>query len=265
MAGMIHALTLLAILMFAAPVARFIPLAVLSAILLVVSYNMGEWSEIPELLKLSRLEVATWSATFILTVFADLTVAVEAGMILAALVFIRKVTATTTISRVTEEYLIESKLHILQDKEIPPYATVFRIHGPFLFGAADKIDDLVQQIPELPPIVILRLRNMTAIDATGLRALEDLADRIHASGRELILCGAREQPAQLMQQAEFEQHVGTQNICPNVAEALARAKALYSQIADAAPSAGQWGKRASDRKSDAREENKEVAAGPPSR
>jgi len=265
MAGMIHALTLLAILMFAAPVARFIPLAVLSAILLVVSYNMGEWTEIPELLKLSRLEVATWSATFILTVFADLTVAVEAGMILAALVFIRKVTATTTISRVTEEYLIESKLHILQDKEIPPYATVFRIHGPFLFGAADKIDDLVQQIPELPPIVILRLRNMTAIDATGLRALEDLADRIHASGREMILCGAREQPAQLMQQAEFEQHVGAQNICPNVAEALARAKALYPQIAHAAPPVGQWGKRASDLKSDAREENKEVAAGPPSR
>src|SRR5689334_6046887 len=265
MAGMIHALTLLAILIFAAPVARFIPLAVLSAILLVVSYNMGEWTEIPELLKLSRLEVATWSATFILTVFADLTVAVEAGMILAALVFIRKVTATTTISRVTEEYLIESKLHSLQDKEIPPYATVFRIHGPFLFGAADKIDDLVQQIPELPPIVILRLRNMTAIDATGLRALEDLADRIHASGREIILCGAREQPAQLMQQAEFEQHVGAQNICPNVAEALARARALYSQIAHAAPPAGQWSKRASDRKPDAIEENKEVAAGPPSR
>ena len=172
-AGMVHALTLLAILMFATPVAKFIPLAVLAAILLVVSYNMGEWAEIPELLKLSRLEVACWSATFVLTVFADLTVAVEAGMILAALVFIRKVTATTTISRVTKEYLAESKLHVLQDKEIPPYATVFRIHGPFLFGAADKIDDLMQQIPDLPPIVILRLRNMTAIDATGIRALEN--------------------------------------------------------------------------------------------
>ena len=139
-AGMIHALTLLAILMFATPVAKFIPLAVLAAILLVVSYNMGEWAEIPELLKLSRLEVACWSATFVLTVFADLTVAVEAGMILAALVFIRKVTATTTISRVTPKYLEESKLHVLQDKEIPPYATVFRIHGPFLFwrGRQDR-------------------------------------------------------------------------------------------------------------------------------
>ena len=128
-------------------------------------------------------------------------------------------------------------MHVLQDKEIPPYATVFRIHGPFLFGAADKIDDLVQQIPELPPVVILRLRNMTAIDATGLHALERLADQIHSTGRGLILCGAREQPAWLMHQAEFEQHVGSENICANIAEALARAKALYDEIGDKAPAA----------------------------
>jgi SulP family sulfate permease len=245
-AGMIHALTLLAILLFAAPLAKFIPLAVLAAILLVVSYNMGEWSEIPELLKLSRLEVACWSATFVLTVFADLTVAVEAGMILAALVFIRKVTATTTISRVTPEYLHESRLHVLQDKEIPPYVTVFRIHGPFLFGAADKIEDLYQQIPELPPVVVLRLRNMTAIDATGLHALEHLADRVHSSGRGLILCGAREQPTQLMHQAEFEQHVGRENICANITEALARAQALYAEIGTNAPTVEHWGRRSSD-------------------
>jgi SulP family sulfate permease len=245
-AGMIHALTLLAILLFAAPLAKFIPLSVLAAILLVVSYNMGEWSEIPELLKLSRLEVACWSATFVLTVFADLTVAVEAGMILAALVFIRKVTATTTISRVTPEYLHESRLHVLQDKEIPPYVTVFRIHGPFLFGAADKIEELYQQIPELPPVVVLRLRNMTAIDATGLHALEHLADRVHSSGRGLILCGAREQPAQLMHQAEFEQHVGRENICANITEALARAQALYAEIGQDAPTVEHLGRRRSD-------------------
>src|SRR5262245_52388407 len=250
-AGMIHALTLLAILLFAAPLAKFIPLAVLAAILLVVSYNMGEWSEIPELLKLSRLEVACWSATFVLTVFADLTVAVEAGMILAALVFIRKVTATTTISRVTPEYLHESRLHVLQDKEIPPYVTVFRIHGPFLFGAADKIEDLYQQIPELPPIVVLRLRNMTAIDATGLHALEQLADRVHSSGRGLILCGAREQPAQLMHQAEFEQHVGLENICANITEGLARAQALYAEIGKDAPTVEHWGRRSGDHDSQA--------------
>ena len=228
--GMIHALTLLAIVLFAAPLARFIPLSVLAAILLVVSYNMGEWREIPELLKLSPLEIGTWLVTFSLTVFADLTVAVEAGMILAALVFIRKVTITTTVSEVTEEYLREGHVHILQHKEIPPYVSIFRIHGPFLFGATDKIDEIIARLPGLPAIVVLRLRNMTAIDATGLQALENLADAVHNSGRGFILCGAREQPAQLMRQSEFEQHVGAGNICPNVADALERAKNLYAEM-----------------------------------
>jgi len=229
-AGMVHAVTLLAIVLFAAPLARFIPLSVLAAILLVVSYNMGEWREIPELLKLSPLEIGTWLITFSLTVFADLTVAVEAGMILAALVFIRKVTNTTTVSQVTDEYLREGHVHILQHKEIPPYVTIFRIHGPFLFGATDKVEEIVHRLSELPSIVILRLRNMTAIDATGLQALENLADVIHDSGRGFILCGAREQPARLMHQAEFEQHVGSGNICPSIADALERAKKLHAEM-----------------------------------
>ena len=228
--GMIHALTLLAIVLFAAPLARFIPLSVLAAILFVVSYQMGEWREIPELLKLTHLEIGTWLVTFALTVFADLTVAVEAGMILAALVYIRKVTATTTVSQVTDEYLREGHVHILQHKEIPSYVTIFRIHGPFLFGATDKIDEVIERLPELPPIVVLRLRNMTAIDATGLQALENLADAVHASGRGLILCGAREQPARLMHQSEFEEHVGAGNISPSIAVALERAKVVYQEI-----------------------------------
>ncbi len=228
--GMIHALTLLLIVLFAAPLARFIPLSVLAAILMVVSYNMGEWGEIPELLKLSKLEIGTWLITFGLTVFADLTVAVEAGMILAALVYIRKVTLTTTVSQVTEEYLREGQVHILQHKEIPPYVTIFRIHGPFLFGATDKIEEIIRRIGELPPIIVLRLRNMTAIDATGLQALESVADAVHASGRGLILCGAREQPARLMHQAEFAEHVGAENIVANFAEALERAKILHVEI-----------------------------------
>jgi sulfate permease, SulP family len=229
-AGMVHALTLLAIVLFAAPLARFIPLSVLAAILLVVSYNMGEWREIPELLKLTPLEIGVWLVTFALTVFADLTVAVEAGMILAALVYIRKVTATTTVAQVTDEYLREGHVHILQHKEIPPYVTIFRIHGPFLFGATDKIEDIVRKLPELPPIVVMRLRNMTAIDATGLQALEELADAVHESGRGLILCGAREQPARLMHQSEFEEHVGAGNITLNIAAALERATTLYQEI-----------------------------------
>jgi SulP family sulfate permease len=234
-AGMVHALTLLAIVLFAAPLARFVPLSALAAILFVVSYNMGEWHEIPELFKLSKLEMFTWLATFLLTVFADLTVAVEFGMILAALVFIRKVTATTTVGRVTKEYLREGNAHVLQGKEIPDYVAIFRIHGPFLFGATDKIEEITSRLQDLPLVVVLRLRNMTAIDATGLQALEKLADTIHASGRGLILCGAREQPAQLMQQSEFEQHVGAENICPHVAAALDRASLLRSEMQRGSP------------------------------
>ena len=245
-AGMIHAVTLLLIILFAAPLARFIPLCVLAGILLVVSYNMGEWREIPELLKLSRLEIGTWLTTFLLTVFADLTVAVEAGMILAALVFIRKVTSTTTVSQVTEEYLREGQAHILQHKEIPGYVTIFRIHGPFLFGATDKIDEITAKLAGLPPILVLRLRNMTAIDATGIQALEKLADQIHDSGRGLILCGAREQPAELMRQAEFEQHVGAENICANVAAALERAKEMFKEMTASLPAGSPWKRRSSD-------------------
>src|SRR5580765_650874 len=148
-AGMVHALTLVAIVVFAAPLARFIPLAVLAAILLVVAYNMGEWREIPELLKLSAFEIGTWLVTFLLTVFADLTNAVEAGMILAALTFIRKVTQTTTVSEVTEEYLREGHVHILQHKVIPSYVAIFRIHGPFLFGATDKIEEITDHLAQL--------------------------------------------------------------------------------------------------------------------
>ncbi|HZR28504.1 MAG TPA: SulP family inorganic anion transporter [Terriglobales bacterium] len=244
--GMIHALTLLAIVLFAAPMARFIPLSVLAAILFVVSYNMGEWREIPELLKLSKLEIGTWLLTFALTVFADLTVAVEAGMIMAALVYIRKVTTTTSISQVTSEYVERGRAHILQDKIIPPYAAVFRIHGPFLFGATEKLDEIIHKIPELPPVVILRLRNMTAIDATGIQALEHFSDLVRASGRGLILCGAPSQPAHLMKQAEFEEHVGSHNLCASIAEALDRAKIVYEEIRPNAPSAQQWGRRTED-------------------
>src|ERR1700730_15981113 len=245
-AGMIHALTLLAIVVFAAPLARFIPLSVLAAILLVVAYNMGEWKEIPELLKLSRLEIGTWLVTFLLTVFADLTVAVEAGMILAALVFIRKVTRTTTVSEATAEYIRDGHVHILQHKEIPSYVSIFRIHGPFLFGATDKLDAIVSRLHELPPIIILRLRNMTAIDSTGLQALEKFADQVHESGRQLILCGAREQPAKRMQEAGLHGHLGPQNVCVSVAEALDRAKTMRPSASEQHPEETSLGRRSND-------------------
>ncbi len=229
-AGMIHALTLLAILLFASKLVSFVPMAVLAGILMVVSYNMGEWLEIPSLLKLTKTDISVWLVTFALTVFADLTVAVQAGMILAALLFISRVAATTTVSQVTDDYVEDGRVHILQDKDIPYYATIFRIHGPFLFGATDKIDVVTENLHELPPVVILRLRNMTALDATGLFALEEIARTLKKSGRALILCGAREQPLKLIQQTEFEELVGPENICDNVQDALIRAEEAFERL-----------------------------------
>ena len=229
-AGMIHSLTLLCVLLFAAPLASYIPMAALAGILMIVAYNMGEWREIPQLLRLTKTDISIWLVTFALTVFADLTVAVEAGMILAALLFISRVAATTTVSQVTDDYIEDGRVHILQDKDIPYYATIFRIHGPFLFGATDKISAVTENIHKLPPVVILRLRNMTALDATGLFALEEIARHLHATKRTLILCGAREQPARLIHQAEFEDVIGAQNICENVQEALRRAEEVYERL-----------------------------------
>ena len=230
-AGILHAGVLLLVLLVAAPLARFIPMPVLAAILLVVSYNMGEWHEIPKLLKLTKTDITVWLVTFGLTVFADLTFAVEVGMILAALLYIHRVSMTTTVSQVTPEYVEAGRAHILQDKRIPSYVAIFRIHGPFLFGMTDKIANILDRLDRLPPIVIVRLRNMTAIDSTGIRALEDLADQLARSGRTLLLCGAREQPAALMEAAEFHHHVGKENICPNVEAALARARELRGRAA----------------------------------
>jgi len=229
-AGMIHSLTLLCVLLFAALLVRFVPMAVLAGILIVVSYNMGEWREIPQLLKLTKTDISVWLVTFTLTVFADLTVAVEAGMILAALLFISRVANTTSVSQVTEDYVEDGRVHILQDKDIPYYATIFRIHGPFLFGATEKLSIVTERIQELPPIVILRLRNMTALDATGLFALEEAARLLKAAGRTLILCGTREQPAKLIHHSELEEMIGPENLCENVQEALRRAEEVFESV-----------------------------------
>ena len=156
-AGMVHALTLALIMAVAAPLAADVPLAALSAILVYVAWNMGEWREIGEITRQTYTDIVVWLVTFVLTVVADLTVAVEVGMAMAALLFIRRVATTTTVSRGTREYIDAGRPHILQDKAIPDYVAIFRIHGPFLFGATDKLHEIAQQADSLPPVVILQI------------------------------------------------------------------------------------------------------------
>jgi SulP family sulfate permease len=229
-AGMVHALTLLAILLVAAPLARFVPLAALAAVLLVVAYNMGEWREIGTIVRLSKTDIAVWITTFALTVLADLTVAVGVGMALAALLYIYRIAETTTVEAVTPEYLEDGQAHILQDKDIPSNVTILRIHGPFLFGATEKLADATRNLTKLGDVVILRLRNMTALDATGIHALEQFSERLHKTGKTLLLCGARDQPSQLISRSDFLKHVGPENVLPNIQAALARVNEIQGDF-----------------------------------
>jgi SulP family sulfate permease len=229
-AGMIHALTLLIVLLVAAPLAKHVPLATLAAILFVVAWNMGEWRHVRGVFQQTYADIAVWAMTFMLTVFADLTVAVQFGMIAAALLFIGRIANTTTVSQVTHDYLKAGEKHILQDKDIPPYATILRIHGPFLFGATDKLTEWEDKIETFPPVVLLRLRNMTALDATGLHAIETFSVKVQQSGRALIVCGMPPQPRALMKRAKFREVVGELNLCRDVEAALERAEQVYKSL-----------------------------------
>jgi SulP family sulfate permease len=121
--------------------------------------------------------------------------------------------------------------HILQDKDIPSNVTILRIHGPFLFGTTEKLAEATKDLTQFGDVVILRLRNMTALDATGIHAVERFSDRLHKAGKTLLLCGARDQPSQLIAQSDFLKHVGAQNVLPNVQVALARAREIQEDFA----------------------------------
>lgn len=228
--GMIHALTLLFIILFAAPLARYIPLATLAAVLFVVAYNMGEWREIPMILRLNRKEISVWLITFVLTVIADLTIAVEVGMVLAALLYIHQVSRTTVVAPLTREAIEKAKAHIVQDLTIPSYISIFHVQGPLLFGAAEKLNVLARSIDDLQPVVILRMRYMTAIDATGLYAIEQFYEKLRESGRTLLLCGLRGQPKRFIITSNFPRLIGARNILPNIRSALHRAEIVHDRF-----------------------------------
>lgn len=226
--GIIHALTLLLIILFAAPLAKFIPLGTLAAVLFVVSYNMGEWREIPMILRQEPKEIAVWLLTFALTVLADLTIAVEVGMTLAALLYIYQVSRTTVVAPLTNEALEESRAHRLQDKTIPHFVSILHIQGPFLFGVAEKLKAV--QIEGLNEIVILRLRHMTAIDSTGVYAIEQFYEKLHAAGKTLLICGARRQPKRVIYTSTLPRIIGARNILPNATSALSRATVIHERF-----------------------------------
>ncbi len=225
-AGMTHALTLLVIILVAAPLAKFIPLATLSAVLVNVALHMGEWHNFARLPKWPRSDAVVFMAAFLLTVVIDLTVAVEIGLVLAAILFIKRVSETTQITAVDEQTDTEGSHHSLIGKQIPPGVMVYRIFGAFFFGAADKLEGALARLKNEPDVLILRMRKVLAMDATGLNALEDLHDRLSRRGKHLILSGPHTQPLFMMDKAGFLDRLGRENVCADIDASLARAREI---------------------------------------
>ncbi len=225
-AGMVHAVTLLVIILAAAPLAKFIPLATLSAVLVNVALNMGEWHNFSRLPKWPRSDAVVFLTAFALTVVVDLTVAVEIGMVLAAILFIKRVSETTQITAVDESSETEGPQHSLIGKEIPKGVMIYRIFGSFFFGAADKLETALKRSGQEPEVLILGMRKVLAMDATGLNALEDLYERLHARGKHIILSGPHTQPLFMMDKAGFLDQLGRKNICADLEQALERAREI---------------------------------------
>jgi SulP family sulfate permease len=225
-AGIIHAITLLVIILVAAPLAKFIPLAVLSAVLVNVALHMGEWHNFGRLLRWPRSDAMVFLAAFLLTVIIDLTVAVEIGMVMAAVLFIKRVSETSQITAVDETTETEGSHNSLVGKEVPRGVMVYRMFGAFFFGAADKLESALKRLKEEPDVLILRMRKVVAMDATGLNALENLHQRLRKKGKHLVLSGAHTQPLMVMEKAGFLDRIGRENVCPHVDAALARSRAI---------------------------------------
>jgi SulP family sulfate permease len=225
-AALVHSALLLLLLLAAAPWASHIPLVTLSAILIVAACRMVSWKQFLRLSRWPLSDSSVFLATFALTVLADLTVAVEVGVVLAALLMVKRVSETSKITAVDETTETEGSHHSLVGREVPPGVLVFRVFGAFFFGVVDKLDDELKRAKQEPEVLILRVRKVLAIDATGLQALEDLHAKLHAKGKHLILSGPHTQPLAVMTNAGFIDRLGEANVCPNIAASLERAREI---------------------------------------
>ena len=234
-AGLVHSGMLAAVLLAAAPLAGHIPLATLSAVLVVAAYRMVSWNQFLRLRRWPLADALIFLATFLLTVLADLTAAVEVGVVLAALLMVKRVSETSQITAVDESSETEGSQHSLIGKQVPAGVLIFRVFGAFFFGVVDKLDDELKRAKQEPEVLILRVRKVLAMDATGLQALEDLHAKLRAKGKHLILSAPHTQPLFVMEHAGFLDRIGRENVCPHIDAALARARQLLGLPPGAEP------------------------------
>jgi len=231
--GIIHALVLLLIMLFLGKWAALIPMATLAGILIVVAYNMSEWHHFVKLLKSPKSDIAVLLVTFFLTVLVDLTVAIQAGVVLAALLFMKRMADVTQLGYVTsmvgyeeDEEDASEDPNSIKRFAVPKGVEVFEVNGPFFFGAAERFKHTLNLIVDKPKVLILRTRTVLSMDATALRALEEVYDMTKQDGSVLILAGVHAQPLIAMDKAGFLDKVGVENVFENVNDALKRARAV---------------------------------------
>jgi SulP family sulfate permease len=225
-AGIVHSMSLLAIVLLFSSYARYIPMPTMAAVLVMVALHMGEWHALRDIKRMQTGDALVLLTTFALTIIFDLVVAIEVGMVLAALLFIRRVSETTEVSRVTHNDVLESPEHVAQGKPIPEGVLVYRIFGPFLFGAADKMQDALEELPNYPKVIILRLHLVSAMDMTALYALINLVERMRQKGTSIVISGIHRQPLELLRKSDALKTIGIENFCGHYDEALERSRKL---------------------------------------
>jgi SulP family sulfate permease len=228
-AGIIHSLTLLLILLLAAPLAKNIPMAALSAVLVVVSLRMGEWHQFARLKRWPKSDVAVFLCAFVLTVVLDLPTAVGASLILASALLVKRLSETSQVVADADVTQANAPGQTTAGKVIPEGVLVFRIFGAFFFGAADKLESSLRRSGQLPEVLILRMRDALALDATGLDALEDLFEKLKKQKKQLILCAPHSQPLFALTRAGFIERLGLENICGDMDASLDRARKVLAE------------------------------------
>ncbi|KAB6172793.1 SulP family inorganic anion transporter [Bacteroides xylanisolvens] len=228
-AGIIHAVVLLLILLFLMPLAQYIPMACLAGVLVIVSYNMSGWRVFRALLKNPKSDVTVLLITFFLTVIFDLTVAIEVGLVIACVLFMKRVMETTEISVITDEIDPNKESDITVHEEnlmIPKGIEVYEINGPYFFGIATKFEETMTQLGDRPKVRIIRMRKVPFIDSTGIHNLTALCEMSQKEKTTIILSGVNKNVHDVLEKAGFYELLGKENICPNINVALERAKSL---------------------------------------
>jgi len=225
-AGIIHAFVLLMILLFLGPLTKFIPMACLAGVLVVVSYNMSEWRQFKALLKMPKSDVAVLLITFFLTVLFDLTIAIEVGLILAVIMFMRRIMESSSVEVLDEEMKLDEYSETDEMLNIPDGVAVYEVNGPFFFGVANKFEEQMDLLGERPIVRIIRMRKVPFIDTTGVRNLKNLCRSAKREGIITVLSGVNLKVHDVLDRSDFDELVGQENICPDIYAALDRTKKI---------------------------------------